>query len=104
MNPPIFRSTGLRQVLRRLYPHRAMGYARQHLNGMALGPVSLAEAVGLLETFAYSLVPREAQGVVHFLLGLNTELCQAGPVNKPHAATPLRMVKRHRPGHKPLKV
>lgn len=81
----------MRQVLRRLYPHQAMGYARQHLLGLALGPFTLAGAVGLLETFCYSLIPREAQGVVHYLLGLNTELCQAGPVAKPRPASRMRI-------------
>ena len=83
MATPTFRSAAVRQVLRRIYPHQAMWYAREHLRGRALGPVSLADAAGLMETFAYSLIPREAQGIVQFLLGLNTELCKAGPAEKP---------------------
>ncbi len=60
-----------------------MWYAHEHLKGRGLGPVRLADAAGLMETFAYSLIPLEAQSVVQFLLGLNTELCKAGPVEKP---------------------
>ncbi|MFD2717361.1 hypothetical protein ACFST9_01460 [Hymenobacter monticola] len=77
-----FRPAAVRQLLRRIYPHKAMGYARTHLRHPALGPVTLAGAVELLESFAYSLIPREAQGLVHYISGLNTELCQAGPVEK----------------------
>ena len=77
-----FRTAAVRQVLRRIYPHQAMGYARRHLRDRVLGSLTIADAVGLLETFAYSLVPREAQGLVQYFQGLNTELCQAGPVEK----------------------
>jgi hypothetical protein len=102
MASPTFRTSAVRQVLRRIYPHKAMQYARQHLRGLALGPVTLADAADLVESFIYSLIPREAQGVVRFLLGLNTELCQAGPVEKPRPANRLRTASRPRPG-KPMK-
>jgi hypothetical protein len=92
----------VRQVLRQIYPHRAVQYARQHFRGLALGPVSLVDAVELLESVVYSLVPREAQGVIRLLLGLNAELCQAGPVEKPRPASRLRIANRSRPG-RPLK-
>lgn len=59
-----------------------MWYAREHLRGRTLGPIRLGDAADLLETFAYSLIPREAQSLLRFLLGLNTELCKAGPVAK----------------------
>lgn len=95
MASPTFRAPALRQVLRRVYPHRAMAYARQRLHDRVLGPVSLAKAIGVLETFVYSLVPREAQGMLQFLLGLNTELCQAGPVSKSRPASQARMARRH---------
>ena len=73
-----------------------MRVACWHLRGRALGPVTLAGVAGLLETFFYSLVPREALGVVHYLRGLNTQLCQAGPVGKPRPASRLRLTNRPR--------
>ena len=90
------RTLAVRQVLRRIYPHKIMGYARQHLQCLRLGPVSIADAAGLMETFFYSLLPREAHGVVRSLMGLNAELCQAGPVNKPRPGGRLRTT---RPRH-----
>jgi hypothetical protein len=96
MATPTFRTSAVRQVLRRIYPHQAMGYARQHLRGLTLGPVSIADAAGLVEAFVNSLLPREAQSVVRFLLGLNTELCKAGPVDKPRPTSRLRTT---RPRH-----
>jgi hypothetical protein len=82
-----------------MYPHKAMSYARQHLQGLALGPVTLTSVAQLLETLVYSLLPREAHSVVQSLLGLNTELCQAGPVGKPHPANQLRLAGQSRPGN-----
>ena len=90
MATPTFRTSALRQMLRRLYPHQAMWYARQHLHDQALGPVTLADTVGLLESLVFALVPREAQSIVHFLLGLNVELCQAGPVGNDQPRGPMR--------------
>lgn len=108
MATSLFGPATVRQVLRRLYPHKAMWYARAHFRDLALGPLTLADAAGLLESFAYSLVPREAQGILHFLLGLNIELCQAGPVEKPRPASRLHIANRPRPGRpmkrKPLKA
>ena len=96
MATPTFRTATVRQVLRRIYPHKAMDYAHWHLRGLRLGPVSIADTAGLLETFVYSLVPREVQSVVRFLLGLNAELCQAGPVEKPGPTSRLRTTRlRH---------
>jgi hypothetical protein len=82
MASPAFHPAAVRQLLRRIYPHKAMGYVRAHFRNLALGPITLAGAVELLESFAYALVPREAHGIVHYISGLNTELCQAGPVEK----------------------
>jgi hypothetical protein len=98
MATPTFRTSAVRQVLRRIYPHSAMQYARQHFRGLALGPVTLADAVELLESIVFSLVPREAQGIIRFVLGLNAELCQAGPIEKPRPASRLRIPARPRPG------
>jgi hypothetical protein len=97
-----FRTPAVRQVLRRIYPHKAVHYTRQHLRVLALGPVTLADVAGLLESFVYSLVPREVQSVLRFLLGLNAELCQAGPVEKARPNSRTRISSRPRPG-RPLK-
>ena len=92
----MFRTSAVRQVLRRIYPHQAMGYARRHLRGLALGPIRIADAAVLSEAFLNSLLPREAQSVVRFLLGLNAEICQAGPVDQPRRASRLHTT---RPRH-----
>jgi hypothetical protein len=79
-----------------MYPHKAVSYAREHLQNLKLGPVGIADATGLMEAFVNALLPREAQSVVRFLLGLNAEICQAGPVNRPRLASRLQ---KTRPRH-----
>ena len=97
MTTPTPRTAPWRQVLRRIYPHTPMGYARQYLQGFKLGPVSIADAAGFMETLLYFLLPRETHGVVRSLIGLNTELCQAGPVNQPRPVRRPRTTRPDRP-------